>query len=195
MSQDYTPEELRKILDQNNEDLPDLPNFGARLPREINPPHYIKQKVGSGGLAENVLERAQKVIEKNTVDFKPVAQEHLNDIAQVLNDMDDQSSYLNDRDYINMMINPAMQLKANGGMFNFPLVTEISDMFVKFIDSLDELDPDAVDIINGFYTTLRAVIYGDIRGDGGKDGRELVSELNHALKRYIDRRKKSVNPS
>ncbi len=191
MTSNYTPEELRKILDQSNEDLPELPNFGERLPREITPPHYIKQKVGGGGLTDDILNRAQKVIEKNTVDFKPVAQEHLNDIAQTLEDMEDRSSYLNDRDYLNMMIHPAMQLKANGGMFNFPLVTEVADMFVKFLDSLTELNPDAHDIIVGFYTTLRAIVYGNIRGDGGKDGRELVNELTHALKRYIERRRNS----
>lgn len=43
----------------------------------IKPPNMIKAKVGSGGLNDAILDRAQKLLENTTVDFAPLAEIYL----------------------------------------------------------------------------------------------------------------------
>ena len=43
----------------------------------IKPLNTLKQKVGSGGLSEDILNKAQALLENNTVDFLPLAEMYL----------------------------------------------------------------------------------------------------------------------
>ena len=40
-------------------------------------PNTLKAKVGSGGLSEDILNKAQALLENNTVDFQPLAEMYL----------------------------------------------------------------------------------------------------------------------
>ena len=82
---------------------------------------------------------------------------------------------------------PSMQLKANGGMFHYALVTTIADKLVQFLEVIIHPDADALEIVLAFHTTIRAVIMGRIQGDGGRYGSELVDALDSACMRYFDR--------
>jgi hypothetical protein len=81
-----------------------------------------------------------------------------------------------------------MQLKANGGMFHYDLVTKIAERFIQFMEVIENLDEEALEIITAFHTTIRAIILGRIRGDGGKRGDELLVALIDACTRYFDKK-------
>jgi hypothetical protein len=72
-------------------------------------------------------------------------------------------------------------------MFHYPLVTYISDKLVQFLEVIEEPDIDAVEIVLAFHTTIRAVVLGNITGDGGLHGQELISALDQACVRYFER--------
>ena len=84
------------------------------------------------------------------------------------------------------MLYPAMQLKANGGMFHYPLVTRIANRLVQFLEVIAVPDAAAIEIVVAFHTTLRAVIMGKVSGDGGKHGNELALALEAACTRYFE---------
>ena len=46
----------------------------------IKPPNKLKLKAGSGGLGDDILEKAQRLLEENTVNFEPLATMYLNDL-------------------------------------------------------------------------------------------------------------------
>ena len=48
----------------------------------FNPPNLIKQKVGSGGLNEEILNKAQAMLENNTVDFRPLGEMYLDALTK-----------------------------------------------------------------------------------------------------------------
>ncbi len=56
------------------------------------------------------------------------------------------------------MLYPAMQLKANGGMFRYPLITRISETLLQFLEVIAEPDQDAIEIVLAFHTTIQAVL-------------------------------------
>lgn len=153
----------------------------------IKPPNMIKAKVGTGGLSDSILDRAQKLLENTTVDFAPLAEIYL---ASMMNGIrharerkpEDDNEYL-----IGSVLYPCAQLKANGGMFHYPLVTRIADRFVQFLEVVDQIDDNSLEIAEAFHTTIKAVIHAKIKGDGGKHGNDLVEALNDACMRYFEK--------
>ncbi|MCB1531309.1 MAG: hypothetical protein KDJ35_00410 [Alphaproteobacteria bacterium] len=155
----------------------------------IVPPNTLKQKVGTGGLSDDILDKAQKLLENNSVDFQPLAEMYLASLMRGIETSqktpDEDEEYL-----IALMLYPAMQLKANGGMFKYPLVTTMADKLIQFLEVIDAPDEEAVEIVLAFHTTIRAVVMGRISGDGGSHGRELLKALNDACTRYFEKKVK-----
>lgn len=154
----------------------------------ITPPNNLRVKVGYGGLTEDVLNKAQDLLENNTADFRPLGEMYLNSMMHgVAMVKEEPNSTTSDDSIIAHILFPAMQLKANGGMFHYQLVTEISDRMIQFLEVIEEIDPEALEIVQAFHTTIRAVILGQIKGDGGDRGKALLKALVDACYRYFEK--------
>ena len=168
----------------------DKQHFSQRPRRSaefIKPPNMLKTKVGSGGLGDDILDKAEDLLQNNTVDFQPLAEMYLASLMKGIElakevDPDDDQEYV-----ISRMLYPGMQLKANGGMFHYPLVTRISDKLIQFLEVIERVDIEVVEIVMAFHTTIRAVVMGRVSGDGGRHGNELMRALNDACTRYFDK--------
>jgi hypothetical protein len=153
----------------------------------IKPPNMLKTKVGTGGLGDEILTKAQDLLENNTIDFQPLADMYLNTLLKGI-EMAKESDPDDDQEYvISRMLYPAMQLKANGGMFHYPLVTRIADKLIQFLEVIEHADVEAIEIVMAYHTTIRAVVLGRVSGDGGKHGAELMRALNDACMRYFEK--------
>ena len=143
-----------------------------RAPRRraefIRPPHPLKAKVGSGGLSEDIITKAQKLLESAAADFTPLANAHLDDLTKAMEAARQNTDAEKNESLIEGILYPAMQLKANGGLFNFPLVTHMASKMVEFLEVIETLDTEALEIVSGFHATIKAVIIGRISGDGGE---------------------------
>lgn len=154
----------------------------------IKPPNRLKEKVGSGGLSEDILAKAQALLENNTVDFTPLAEMYLQNLMNGI-EVAKNAATTDDPEYlISCMLYPAVQLKANGGMFHYALITAISDKLVQFLEVVEEPDIEAIEIVLAFHTTMGAIIKSRIQGSGGIHGANLMDALNDACIRYFDRR-------
>ncbi len=153
----------------------------------INPPNNLKAKVGSGGISDNILNKAQELLENNTVDFQPLGEMYLEALSKGIEAAKNKDEDYDQEYVISSMIYPAMQLKANGGMFHYPLVTKISDRLIQYLEVIENADIEAIEIVLAFHTTIRAVILGRIIGDGGRHGAELLDALDSACIRYFER--------
>lgn len=148
----------------------------------ITPPNKLKEKVGSGGIDENVLNKAQALLENNTVDFKPIAAMLMELLTEAITDA--KNGNIKGEAAIEAMIYPAMQLKAQGTMFHYPLVTEISNILVNFLETVTTVDKDVLDLVVAHKMSINAVLASQIKGDGGKVGKELRDALMDACNRY-----------
>jgi hypothetical protein len=153
----------------------------------IKPPNMLKTKVGGGGLSEEILSRAQDLLENNTVDFQPLAEMYLAALQKGIDFAKDSDPYEDQEYVISRMLYPAMQLKANGGMFHYPLVTRIADKLIQFLEVIETADIQAIEIVLAYHTTIRAVVMGRVSGDGGRHGTELMRALNDACVRYFEK--------
>ena len=104
---------------------PDTTNHYNQKPRRnaefLTAPNVMKEKVGSGGLSDEILGHAQAVLENNTTDFAPLAEMYLQNLNTAVDGGKFLIGFMGDHETaITSIIYPAMQLKANGGCFTFP---------------------------------------------------------------------------
>jgi len=160
----------------------------SKKARFINPPNRLKIKVGDGGIPENRLERAQIIMNEFKADFRPVARNLAADLSkatkEALHNIDENKEFEKDK-----MIFPIMQLKANGGMFKYRLLTDVADICLQFMESMTDYNKEAVEIIKAHENAIQIIIKSDLKGDGGKEGHDLVQELHQACTRYFKKYK------
>ena len=154
----------------------------------VVPPNRLKEKVGSGGFDEKAVVKAQDQIKNNTVDFQPIAAELMAQLTKaVANTM---SGSIKGDTALREIMAPAMQLKAQGTMFHYPLVSEISNILVNFLETVTEVDADVIEIITAHKASITAALSGKIREqDRAKVGKELCSALLDTCERYAKARK------
>lgn len=162
----------------------------------FSPPNGLKIKVGHGGLSDDILQKAEALLENNTADFRPLGEMYLEAMMRGVNAIKDSSdrALARDEGAIAAVLFPVMQLKANGGMFHYNLVTHIADRLIQFLEVIEEVDTDAIEIIMAFHTTIRAILLGQIKGEGGQRGKELLAALVDACYRYLEKHQARKKP-
>lgn len=146
------------------------------------PPNILKQKMGSGGIAPELLVKAQETIENNTIDFRPIATELVQQLKAAVENAGNGAA--TGEPAIEAMIYPAMQLKAQGAMFHFPLITEISDILVNFLETITGIDKDVLEIVIAHKMAIGVAISNDMKGNAGAKGKALRDSLLAACLRY-----------
>lgn len=160
----------------------------AKAAEVITPPNKLKEAVGTGGLEVQQIRSAQRALEvtATTTDFRPIAL----DILKVLSEAFDKakSGTLQTPDALEGMMHPAMQLKAQGGMFKYTLVTDICNTLVNFLETLDALDRQALKIIEIYIKSINLIVKRSMSGDGGAQGKELRDALTDVCNRFYRRK-------
>lgn len=155
--------------------------------RIIKTENKLQQKVGSGDVAKERIEATEKAIENTDVDFEPMAMEFLS----VLTESVEQAKNAKEEDgarALQNMVKPVMDLKANAKMFGYPLVTELANVMLSFLDNIKKLDVDVIEIVDAHRKTLNLIVKGKMSGPAGEKGALLVQELKGACARYYSKK-------
>jgi len=158
-------------------------NSPSAQPKFITPPNKLKAKVGGGGIAPERIKQAQKFISTNSVDFIPHATTFLKLVTEFATEAKNSRENF-DR---NKLANPIMQLKANGGMFQYTLISHVADICLRFVEAIDEMNNDAYQVIQAHVNTISIIINNKMTGNGGKEGGALIKELEKACRRYLEK--------
>lgn len=153
----------------------------------INLPNVIKGKVGSGGLSEAILAKAQELLDEHQMDFTPAAQDYLGALQDAIDIVKSKKAY-DPELLLNQMTVPCVELQSHGTMFHFDLVSAISKRIIIFLKSVDAPDEEVLDILNAYHSTIQAIVLGKIYGEGGARGQELLQTLSDACDRYFKQR-------
>lgn len=152
----------------------------------ISPPNNLKAKVGTGGLSEMTLHKADKLMESYAKDYPPVATLDLIRFNESFDQVNKGDVPLARAKKI--LSKTVMDLKSNGAMFNYPIVSRISTILLEYISQLETFDQSALDIIQGHYDALRAVIDNQQSGAVDKHGEALILALTLAVDRYFKKK-------
>lgn len=148
----------------------------------VKPENKLKKKVGHGGFKESDLIKAQSMIENNTIDFKPIAIGLLAELKEALSEVEEDKT--NSKEGLGKILYPLMQLRAQGSLFHYPVITSISDIIVDFLDGVGVLDDDVIEIVQGYQKSLQAILTLGIKDDVNPVGKDLRKALAEACQRY-----------
>jgi chromatin segregation and condensation protein Rec8/ScpA/Scc1 (kleisin family) len=159
--------------------------------RTIRASQLLKAKIGSGEIDPRRIARAQSVIDHNDVDYSSYAIDFFNRLQDAIqhyqksNDTEKKSTAVTVRAELAQLV---MVIKASAGMFGYPLLTTLSDRLLSFLESLEAIDDDAVEIVVACHKTFTLIVVNRLKGDGGPYGHDLNSELREAILRYFTKR-------
>ena len=139
-----------------------------------------------GQVPEESLLKSQNLIEKNNFNFAPIAKQFLKQFRAAL-DIAHTEQYTT-RKSIERLIDPVMQIKANARIFKYELLGDLASIMLTFLEGMNELDEDAMAIVEAHHLTLSRMVDDEMQGDGGPNGKSFEEELRAACKRYSQSR-------
>lgn len=167
----------------------DMTEQKPEKPKVLKADKSLQEKIGTGKIDDNVIDKCQAVIDNNDVDFTPMAMEYLEKLAEAIKSAKTQAT---DKDKaIESFTEPVMQLKANAATFKYDLISNLANVMLSFLEGISELDEDAISIVEAHHKTLTAIVIKKMQGSGGAFGQQMENELKKACNRYFAKRKKA----
>jgi len=149
----------------------DKPNEGFVRP----PPNKTPKKMLRTESAPSIDEAVKKA-EANMAEFVKSepnwAEEDLDRLAEAFGNA--QKDEENRKTHLDNVYAIAHDLKGMGGNFGYPIVTDITAMMCKYIETQS---PPDIHIVSLYVSSLRVVFENQLAGDGGEEGRVLVDRL------------------
>lgn len=146
----------------------------------VLPKNELKAKVGNGGFTEENIEKAQTALEDNDIDFRPIAARYIEEVSKALKDFNPQKS----KETLLQVLDPLMQLRAQGSLFHYPSITAVSDVIVDFLDFHEKMDEQIIEIIQAYEKTAHLLLSRTIKKDNDKICKAFIAELKGACERY-----------
>lgn len=147
----------------------------------ITPKNKLKEKVGNGGFNQADIEKAQTSIEENDVDFVPIAGNYLKLIRKALEKYEQSGGK---GDLYSDLLDQLTQLRAQGSMFHYPSITEITDTVVDLLDSLATIDDTIIEIVVAYEKSANIILSSEIKSKTDPICVALVKELKAVCDRY-----------
>lgn len=156
-----------------------------KKPTYFEPPNTLKKKVGDGGIPSYLIKRCQEYLESCPVDFTPYATRHLDELSDIKSKID--THKIDDETGLLKTTNIIMQLKSNGSMFHYQLISMISDVMLRFMENVKVANTDFTDILGMYNKILEIILTKHLTGNGGREGYSLTQELHSACLRYYSK--------
>lgn len=146
----------------------------------ITPPHTIRTKVSGGGpLSEQMLKRAEGVVQQHAEKYIERAQEQVDALVGIAREAETETG--DKTEVFSRLFLQSHDIRGLGSTFGYTLVTNIAASLCNFIESLDRYDNDVLEVVTAHVDALRGMIGNDVKGDGGAIGREIIDGLAQAV--------------
>ena len=152
----------------------------------INPPNALKKKVGTGGAGAvdlEALERAEKVIAGMTGSYLEWVVEDLKKIDAAYAKL---AAATGDRkEEMNGVFQVSHDIKGQGGSFGYDLMTAIGNELCRLIEKADKIGAGEVEATKLHIDAMKLVIGEDLKGNGGKQGEQMLSGLQKVCDKLL----------
>lgn len=165
-------------------------SMGIDMPRIIKTPNYLKEKVGDDVIDEFAIMQCQSVLDTVDVDFTDDAEFYINNVKEIVTTLRG-IDYGREEQYYDQVLDPIMALKAGGGMFLYKPIYKLSNLMQSFLERVYRLDDDVLDILHAYETSIRMCIYKYPKDAEHPLVLKLVSELERACVRYVQKAAKA----
>lgn len=156
---------------------------GTKRARKIPASRELQARIGVGSINEDVVDRAQNVIESNQVDFAPMARAELENVDNILKRV--KNGEAEDQAAIQEVCLPIMNLKANAATFNYPVISSIAGAVLSLLEEFDSFNKDLVTVVDNMHKAILVALMQNMRGEPGDAGKMLVDEFQQVCKTYL----------
>lgn len=174
----------RRRKDQENYEGESKRRIGEeKVLERIKASYELLSKAGGGEpVDQSIIDRCQKIIDENKINFVPLAQKYIDKI-------DEEIDIVKSLDQIPLrhlksISAPVMQIKANARIFKYDRLGDLAAVMLNFLENLKEIDDDVIKIIEAHDRSLRILVEKEISGDGGNIGKNFQKELEDVCNRY-----------
>jgi CheY-like chemotaxis protein len=177
----------------STKDIAALKNSGKqvwyfRLPRSL------RQKLATGESGPEtaafdpaLLEAAESKIQDMEGDYADWVADTLEHLTQEQNraieDMDNAAEHIAEIRRI------AHELRGQGGIFGYPLMTQFGKSLFEQTHEDIEVTPQLLELVKAHIDLIKVVTKEKIKGDGGETGKQLMTSLNEAKKKFANAKK------
>jgi len=152
----------------------------------VNVPHTIRSKVSGGGpLTNEMLEKAENVIEEHGVEYVSRVQTQIESLVETVRDARENTAAR--PQLFADIFQKSHDIRGMGSTFGYDLVTEIGASLCNFVEGIAQHDDDAMAVVSAHVDALRAVVANGVKGDGGKIGREIADGLTKVVAKSAQR--------
>ncbi len=146
----------------------------------IRRPNVLAKKVErlDGVTVGQLIARTDQMIEKAAVDYETWVQEDLRKLKDVVGRLMDGGEP--QAPNIAAAFRIAADIRDQGGVCGYPLVTVVAGLLCKFIDETDELDERDLALVEAHVDSLHTILAQRIRAGGQALAKHLVSSLESA---------------
>ncbi len=148
-----------------------------------NASKVLQKKAGTGKVSAAKIKEAEKIIEDNTVNFVPIALDYLKDLNTAMETARKQKG--EEKDRLHNITLPIMHLKSTGTVFKYPLVSELSDITLTFLETAKKLDQDVLAIVDAHRNLVQAILATEMKSSGGAKGKAMKAEMASVCDRYM----------
>ena len=153
--------------------------MNEKAANRIWPPNPLAEKAIKGGpnaVTAETLDRAEKVIADAAGDYLEWVGADLEKLRGALNDLvqsDDRHA-----EALQRLFDIAHDMKGQGGIFGYDLMTVISDLLCGFVERLKrDLGEAEIAALQLYVDALDVVVAKRLTGDGGPEGKRLLDGL------------------
>lgn len=161
-----------------------IPPFRPKKALILPATRLLQSLVGFGKIKPEKIEASERKINavKNRIDVSEFGQSHLKDIKAVLADLNNKDTE-NDPEITDKIAKTLMEFKGNAGMFSSASYITLAAIMLRWIESVEEIDQDVLDVLNGYAVTLDQIFNNKLTSKKQID--LIVAEMQAACERYF----------
>lgn len=159
--------------------------FRESFPRFLKPDSELKAKVGSGGIATDVVAQAQDHRAALQTDVTPQLGTFLLALQAGIDEA--RNATTAQEKLLPRITKPVMNLKATSGMFGEMMLCRVSALVLTFLEDVRRLDGDVLLIMAAYLKIAKTLLHHRIRSETDPAGQVLLVEIRRACTRYYER--------
>lgn len=150
--------------------------------RVLPPSHALKRKVGNGGFDPKAIALAEQRLSEAKNLFPQIAADDIQAIQVAMTQLVHATQT---KEWLERITWAAVELRSNGAMFQYPLVTAVAELLYLFLLELKKVTPLSQQVIQLHHNALLIAMDHGPRAITNTDEIELLHGLRKAAKKAL----------
>lgn len=150
----------------------------------LNPPNKLKQKLGSGGISKEDLEKAIKAVEKYSTQFFNKASTAMIELQDACDKIPKEDLAEIDSTLWKTIYKIAHELKGEGATFGYPIVSDIAQTLVIYLEAFQKRPLNVV-ILKAHIDALLVILKHGIKTHDNATAKELCATLDSIVQKSL----------